>query len=242
LAEPPLAEQIINTGTTTGPINALGSITAGSGYVGPIATLGAITAGTLYTTGTYNGVALTGGTGSGATANITVAGGGVTAVTLVNKGTGYVVADALSATAASIGGTGSGFSIPVATIVPTVYPAQALTGGTGSGATADITVGSGGTVTTVVLKNRGTGYTASDSLGAALDGVGSGFAVAVTSVTERITFGPTTNFVEISANGIASIAFGADAVASTTNCRITTTDRIIRRVTPGMEMSAVTNT
>lgn len=81
----------------------------------PIATLGAITPGSAYTNGTYSGVSLTGGSGSGATANITVAGGAVTVVTLVNPGTGYAIGNTLSATAASIGGTGSGFSIPVAT-------------------------------------------------------------------------------------------------------------------------------
>jgi len=82
----------------------------------PILTLGAITAGTSYTTGTYSNVSLTGGSGSGATANIVVSGGGVTAVTLVNGGTGFVVGDTMSALAANIGGTGSGFSIPVATV------------------------------------------------------------------------------------------------------------------------------
>jgi hypothetical protein len=80
----------------------------------PIGALGAITAGSAYTNGTYNGVALTGGAGSGATANIVVSGNAVTAVTLVNAGTGYAVGNTLSATAASIGGSGSGFSIPVA--------------------------------------------------------------------------------------------------------------------------------
>ena len=83
--------------------------------------LGYLTGGTLYTpavgTATYNGVALTGGNGTGATANITVTNGSVTAVQLVNSGTGYFAGDMLSATAASIGGTGSGFSIPVAVLV-----------------------------------------------------------------------------------------------------------------------------
>lgn len=81
-----------------------------------VATLGTITAGTLYVTGTYNNVPLTGGTGTGATANITVSGGGVTAVTIVNKGKGYTVSDSLSAAAANIGGAGSGFAVVVATL------------------------------------------------------------------------------------------------------------------------------
>ena len=94
---------------------------------GKILTLGAITGGTLYTTGSYTNVPLTGGSGSGATANITVAGGAVTVVTLVLGGSGYIVSDTLSALAANIGGPGSGFSIPVAT-----------TDGTGSGATLNV--------------------------------------------------------------------------------------------------------
>ncbi len=86
------------------------------GVVNRIATLGSITGGSSYTPGTYSAVPLTGGTGTGATANITVSGGGaVTVVTLVSKGSGYSVADTLSALAANIGGTGSGFSVPVAT-------------------------------------------------------------------------------------------------------------------------------
>lgn len=84
-----------NTGTT-GMVGALGTITGGAGG----------------TAGTYGGVALTGGSGSGATANITVAGGVVTAVSILNPGTQYVVADVLSAVAGTIGGT-VGFSVPV---------------------------------------------------------------------------------------------------------------------------------
>jgi hypothetical protein len=81
-----------------------------------IKTLGSITGGSLYTNGTYTNVTLTGGAGSNAKATIVVSGGSVTSVTLTANGAGYVVGNALSATAASIGGTGSGFSIPVSTI------------------------------------------------------------------------------------------------------------------------------
>jgi hypothetical protein len=72
--------------------------------------------GTLYTNGTYTNVTLTGGSGSGAKATVVVAGNTVTTVTLTTPGNGYAVGNTLSATAASIGGTGSGFSIKVATI------------------------------------------------------------------------------------------------------------------------------
>ena len=82
----------------------------------PVATLGTITGGSAYTTGTYFDVPLTGGSGSGALATITVAGGAVTAVTVTNGGLQYGVANTLSATAATIGGTGTGFSVPIASV------------------------------------------------------------------------------------------------------------------------------
>jgi hypothetical protein len=73
--------------------------------------------GTGYTNGSYTNIALTGGTGTGAIASITVAGGIVTVVTITTAGSGYQVADVLSASNATIGGgSGSGLVITVATI------------------------------------------------------------------------------------------------------------------------------
>lgn len=103
-----IADKAITTTTT-------GRATRVEVVQGKILTLNNRVGGTLYTTGTYNGVALTGGTGTGATANIVVSGGAVTSVTLVNGGSGYDVGETLSAASATIGGTGSGFTIQVAT-------------------------------------------------------------------------------------------------------------------------------
>jgi len=85
-------------------------------FTGLILTLNTLVGGTVYTNGTYTNVTLTGGSGSGAKATIVVSGATVTSVTLTKAGNGYAIGDTLSATAASIGGTGSGFSIKVATI------------------------------------------------------------------------------------------------------------------------------
>ncbi len=81
-----------------------------------VETLGAITEGTGYTNGTYTNIPLTGGTGTGAHATIVVSGGEVDSVTITNKGKGYTVSDSLSALAANIGGTGSGFAVVVASL------------------------------------------------------------------------------------------------------------------------------
>ena len=70
-------------------------------------------AGTSYTNGTYTNQALTGGSGSGATATIVVAGGVVTTVTIYNKGIDYVVGNTLSASIPA----GSGLVITVTEVV-----------------------------------------------------------------------------------------------------------------------------
>ena len=69
--------------------------------------------GTLYTNGTYTNKALTGGSGSGATATLVVAGGIVTSVTIYTKGKNYVVGDTLSASLP----VGSGLIITVNEVV-----------------------------------------------------------------------------------------------------------------------------
>jgi hypothetical protein len=75
------------------------------------------TAGSGYTNGTYENIAVTGGSGQNATATITIAGSVVTAFTLNNGGQFYVTGDTLSFSPTSIGiGTGSGFSIAVTAV------------------------------------------------------------------------------------------------------------------------------
>jgi hypothetical protein len=111
----------IPTGTTvmaitTSNIQTLGTITPGSGYVD----------------GSYSNVTLTGGSGANAKATIGVSGGAVATVTITARGAGYVVGDVLSATAASLGGTGAGFSIPVTAIYTQAIEMSDASTGTGS--------------------------------------------------------------------------------------------------------------
>ena len=82
---------------------------------GQIATLaGTYNQGSLYTNGVYQNVPLTGGSGANATADIVVSGQAVTSVKLKFGGNFYVVGDILSCS--SLGSTGAGFSITVASV------------------------------------------------------------------------------------------------------------------------------
>lgn len=80
---------------------------------GAVATFGTRVNGSGYTNGTYTNIALSGGSGYGATANITVSGGAVTAATLVRGGQWYLVGDVLSC---DLIGAGTLFALPVATV------------------------------------------------------------------------------------------------------------------------------
>ena len=95
------------------------SIEASGKSNGALIAVGAITPGSGYTNGTYNSVPLLGGSGTGAIAStVVVSVGAVTSITLgVNGiGSGYAYGDTLFVSSLNIGGTGSGFSVPVALI------------------------------------------------------------------------------------------------------------------------------
>jgi hypothetical protein len=113
-------------GAGAGSIETFGTLTGGTGY--------APASGSNY----YTSVPLTGGTGTGATADITVTNGSVSNVTIINPGSGYVNGDTVSANPLfdDVGG-GSGFLIVVATVAtgpfltvitdPNFYPADTVT-------------------------------------------------------------------------------------------------------------------
>jgi hypothetical protein len=83
---------------------------------GVVTGLGRLQAGQGYTPGSYTNVATIGGSGIGATLNITVAvDGTVAAATLNAAGSGYAAGDGLGTAAADIG-PGYGFAVAVATV------------------------------------------------------------------------------------------------------------------------------
>jgi len=104
---------VIGTSTATDLLLQRGNVTAATLTSGAIATLTLTAGGAGYTNGTYSQQALTGGTGSGATADFVVAGGIITSCVLRSPGTGYAAADALSCATL---GAGAGLVVTVATI------------------------------------------------------------------------------------------------------------------------------
>ena len=84
---------------------------------GQISSLATSSVGSLYVPGTYKEVSLNGGSGSGATATIVVnSSGAVSSTTINDGGQFYVVGDALTVAASSLGGAGSGFALSVTAV------------------------------------------------------------------------------------------------------------------------------
>ena len=170
----------------------------------------------------YEGVPLTSGANSTARATVFVDADGVASISAITTaGSGYSVGDTLTVANADIGayGTPTPLSVTVASIssggVATVgspiagttghgtsgktYTGVSLaTSGSGTGATATVTVSSSGVVTGVTITDAGTGYAAGDTLTIAAssigNGSGTGFTSSVTSLRAGIkTLGSITN-------------------------------------------------
>ena len=182
--DPTMFEYNVHSYTlATGPITSINTLKGGSGYL----------------PGTYTGLPAVGGSGTGATLDLTVdVDGVVTAATLSGAGSGYTAGDGLTVTTA---GSGTGFAVTVGPIgapitairigttgsgyTPGTYTGVTTTSsGLGTGATLDIVVGASGSITSAVINAAGTGYAPDDTLipNPATIGAGTDLVVVVTSV------------------------------------------------------------
>lgn len=177
---------------------------------------GTIVGGSGYTNGLHVGVDLAGGSGNGAQAEVTVAGGVVTAVTVDVGGENYRVGDVLTATGAQLGGgVSTGTTVGGSGYANATYTNVALTGGSGSGALATIIV-SGGICGAPTITTTGSGYVVGDVLSAetsSLGGTGSGFTFTVTAVTSAGS-GFSYTLTEVGSSAFDPLDFGTKSGAS----------------------------
>ena len=153
---------VLNLSAFKGTIAIDGRVGDGIGYTGSTTIL---SGGEKYVDGFYSSVVLLNGNGSGATANITVAGGVVTQVIIDSVGGGYQVGDELTAARSSLGdlqGVASGFKLRVDNLSDleglTVSAAMNVTFGESVYVDGNITINATGKVVfsdQVVLRNGG---------------------------------------------------------------------------------------
>ena len=120
--------------SATGTIQSVGIVTGGAGYLSPPL------------------ISIASTTGSGAVVQASVTAGIVTAVSITNPGSGY---------------TSSGISTSlnfVTAPLPSPYKNIPLDGGSGSGAKMDVIVGTGGSIISFDMADRGIGYEIGDNL------------------------------------------------------------------------------
>ena len=125
---------------------------------------------------TYTGVSLTGGSGTGAVAEVVVTGTTaptIASITVTTAGSGYVATDVLTIAAGALG-TGQLINADDVTLdstlptigtfnTPTVV-AQSSTSGAGTGATFTITGDGVSAISTVLVASIGTGYAENDTI------------------------------------------------------------------------------
>ena len=182
----------------------------------------------------YTGVALTGGTGTGAVATVVVTGTTaptITGITVTSTGSGFIATDVLAIAAGALGegqlinadDITADSSLPtIGTFATPTVVAESGTSGVGSGATFTITGDGVSAITSIVVASIGTGYAESDTITITqADLITAGFAGALgdlvitvsaamvqNSTAAAITLVSTNLFVEPTA--VATVGVGAD--------------------------------
>ena len=169
---------------------------------GALQTITIVNSGSDFVTGTYTNVPVIGGSGSSGTVDITVSGGGITQIVPNVVGSGYSQGESISVSTSNIGGSqlsgvtitngGSNYSDGTYLGVPLVN-----TQGSGTNATANITVASG-VVTTAAVETNGGGYTLTDTFTVDADDI------TVTTVTGTTISGAGTGYTNGTYNGVAT--------------------------------------
>jgi phage tail sheath protein FI len=204
----------------------------GYGYVNPSISLTGAGTGATFSVQVVEDVQEAGGTLP--TAHAVLSGGGITAITLSDHGTGYTSAPSVSIITHA-GDTGSGATAtailsggPVQTITLTsggqnyVSPVVSITGGGGSGAVATAHV-TGGVITSITVDAGGSGYTSNPTVSITDSGGGSG------AVINTITRGSST----VASIVINNAGAGYKAAPTVTLSGASTTPAVVGSVSVG---------
>ena len=203
---------------TAAAVNAGGSgylitdtVTITNANAGKVLTLNLATlsGGTGYTSAT--GVAVTGGSGSSMTADITASGGAITNVTVNNGGTDFAAGETITITNANasgiktvgnFGATDSSRTAGTYTLGTSDYSTQ----NSGANATFTIVIGTGGTVDSVSVTDDGSGFIANETVTVADAQLGGGGGAALTfDVTAIHGNGATVNIATVATNATLTL-------------------------------------
>ena len=203
---------------TAAAVNAGGSdylitdtVTITNANAGKVLTLNLATlsGGTGYTSAT--GVAVTGGSGSSMTADITASGGAITNVTINNGGTDFAAGETITITNANasgiktvgnFGATDSSRTAGTYTLGTSDYSTQ----NSGANATFTIVIGTGGTVDSVSVTDDGSGFIANETVTVADAQLGGGGGAALTfDVTAIHGNGATVNIATVATNATLTL-------------------------------------
>ena len=231
----------VNLTTSSGVVTAVAINASGSGYsVGNLVNItnpnpiGAVTAfsailptGTLYTTA--NGLATTGGTGTGLTVDIVASGGAITNITVNNKGSGYSVNDFITI----LGGSSRGAVVSTGSFTQgneyTGTDGETLVtqGGAGTGLTVSVVYTPVGEAAEISLVAGGSGYTTATGVFVTSFGDFPGVDLTIDIVADEDPVSPTfgqvisvtinqrgSGYVESEINEFDIIQAGSDNIAT----------------------------
>jgi len=203
---------------TAAAVNAGGSgylitdtVTITNANAGKVLTLNLATlsGGTGYTSAT--GVAVTGGSGSSMTADITASGGAITNVTVNNGGTDFAAGETITITNANASGikTVGNFGATDASRTPGTYTlgtSDYSTQNSGANATFTVVIGTGGTVDSVTVTDDGSGFIVNETVTVADAQLGGGGGAALTfDVTAIHGNGATVNIATVATNATLTL-------------------------------------
>ena len=203
---------------TAAAVNAGGSgylitdtVTITNANAGKVLTLNLATlsGGTGYTSAT--GVAVTGGSGSSMTADITASGGAITNVTVNNGGTDFAAGETITITNANASGikTVGNFGATDSSRTPGTYTlgtSDYSTQNSGANATFTVVIGTGGTVDSVTVTDDGSGFIVNETVTVADAQLGGGGGAALTfDATAIHGNGATVNIATVATNATLTL-------------------------------------